>query len=674
MLRFTFVTTVIFSWAFTAALLSSCDKQAPPQGTNATQKDNSQPTTEAPNAHGVARYIVVDQFGYLPDAKKVALIRSPEVGFDAEQSFRPSRIIELVRADTNTVVLQGPAISWNQGGTHLSSGDKVWRFDFSQITTHGTYYVRDTQQHVQSFPFSISPTVYNDVLKHAARTFFYQRAGFTKQPPFADSNWADSASHLGPGQDTQARLYSEPNNPATERDLHGGWYDAGDYNKYTSWTANYVVDLLHTYQERPAAWGDDFNLPESGNGVPDILDEVRWGLDFLLRMQNKNGSVLSIVGLDHASPPSNATGPSFYGPENTSATLATAAAFALGAKVFSQFSATHNQHDEWATYAEQLSLQAELAWRWASHNPNVVFRNNDKAQGSEGLGAGQQEVNDHERLLMKISAATYLFDLTGKAFYKTFFETHYKQTELIRHNFASAFRSRSHRTLLYYAHLNAASEPVTKHIQDTYVKAMKQRNGWSAITNDLDPYGAYIADYTWGSSSIKAAKGNMFYEHILYSLGQQEVHTVRNAAQAYLHYLHGANPLAKTYLSNMAQFGAENSVSEFYHAWFQHGSAQWDSTHFSTHGPAPGFVVGGPNPYYNWDSCCPNQCGSAHNNSACGTSPLSPPRGQPAQKSYVDFNHSWPLNSWEVTENANGYQTQYLRLLSKFVATPTDEP
>jgi hypothetical protein len=137
---------------------------------------------------------------------------------------------------------------------------------------------------------------------------------------------------VGPLQDANARRYSAPNDASTERDLHGGWYDAGDYNKYTSWTAGYVVDLLHAYTENKSIWTDDFNIPESGNGVPDLLDEVRWGLDWLVRMQNSDGSVLSIVGLAGGSPPSSATGASLYGDASTSATLASAMAYAQGAK------------------------------------------------------------------------------------------------------------------------------------------------------------------------------------------------------------------------------------------------------------------------------------------------------------------------------------------------------
>ena len=137
-------------------------------------------------------------------------------------------------------------------------------------------------------------------------------------------------------------------------------------------------------------------------------------------------------------------------------------------------------------------------------------------------------------------------------------------------------------------------------------------------------------------------------------LGTRSVAEHENAALGYLHYLHGVNPLGLVYLSNMGDAGAENSVEEFYHSWFADGSAEWDSVSGSTYGPAPGFLVGGPNPSYNWASCCPGSCGSAANNALCGTTPLSPPAGQPKQKSYLQFNDTWPLNSWEVTENSNG--------------------
>lgn len=628
---------------------------------SSSSSNSSSSSSSSGGLHTAGTFIVIDQFGYLPNASKTAVIRNPQNGFDAAESFAPGTTLEVVNSNNNEVVLSGAPTMWNSGQTHARSGDRVWWFDFSAVQTPGEYFIRDMASGTRSYPFSINSTVYNDALKQAARAFFYQRAGFAKQLPFAEEAWVDGASHIGPLQDANARRYNDANNAATERDLSGGWYDAGDYNKYTNWTAAYVVGLLHAYFENPAAWGDDFNIPESGNGIADILDEVKWGVDSLIRMQNDNGSVLSIVGLSHASPPSAATGQSLYGPENTSATLSTAAAFALASKVFASLGNDHLNN-----YAIDLRSRAEQAWAWADANPAVTFRNNDAAQGSQGLGAGQQEVDDNERIMKKLTAAVYLFDVTGNAQYQTYFENNYTQAELLRHTFASAFRAELIRTLLYYANLNGVTPSVANTINNTFISAINGNNGWAATNNSTDPYRAYLADYTWGSSSIKAAKGSLFYEQVIYSLGNQDTQLVANTALDYLHYLHGVNPLSKVYLSNMENYGAENSVTEFYHTWFGNGSEKWDSTVTSAYGPAPGFVVGGPNPSYNWDACCPNSCGG-NNNAACGVAPPSPPFDQPALKSYTDFNTSWPLNSWEVTENSNAYQTNYLRLLSKFV-------
>jgi len=127
------------------------------------------------------------------------------------------------------------------------------------------------------------------------------------------------------------------------------------------------------------------------------------------------------------------------------------------------------------------------------------------------------------------------------------------------------------------------------------------------------------------------------------------------------------NPNGKTYLSNMGGLGAENSVNSFYHAWFKDGDRNYDDVRTSRYGPAPGFLVGGPNDGYAPDSCCANQsCGSRENNRLCRLPILQSVIGQPPAKSYIDFNEGWPVASWAVTENSNSYQVAYIRLLSKF--------
>jgi hypothetical protein len=181
-------------------------------------------------------------------------------------------------------------------------------------------------------------------------------------------------------------------------------------------------------------------------------------------------------------------------------------------------------------------------------------------------------------------------------------------------------------------------------------------DNFPAYYGNKDPYRAHMSSYTWGSNAQKGAQGNMYYNMNFFGLDPAKKQDAFDAALGYVHYLHGVNPLNIVYLSNMYQYGGDNCVNEFYHSWFCNGSAKWDRVGKSLYGPAPGYLTGGPNPSYKWDGCCPNGCGSSANNALCLSESISPPMNQPKQKSYKDFNTSWPLNSWEVTENSCGYQ------------------
>jgi len=616
-------------------------------------------------AQVISKYIVIDQFGYRPDAKKVAIIRDPQIGFDATESFTPGPVYTVVNKQTGVQIATAAPVKWQGGTTDASSGDKVWWYDFSSITATGTYYILDIEKNMRSYDFIISPDVYKEILKQAVRTFFYQRAGFEKNATYAGAAWADAASHTKNLQDKNARQYNKTTNATTEVDVSGGWYDAGDYNKYTNWTANYIVDFMRAYLESPDTWGDDYNIPESGNNVPDILDEAKWGIDHLLRMQKADGSVLSIVGLSHASPPSSATGPSLYGTPNTSGTLNTAAAFALASKVYASLGMTE--------YAENLKASAIKAWDWAALNPSVIFRNNEKASGTEGLGAGQQETDDYGRAVAKLEAACFLFEVSGDEKYRQYFDENYKSVHLFAWTYASPFETSHQEILLHYTKIPNATPAVVSEIKAKYLATMSGSEILPSIDNQLDPYRAYLKDndYTWGSNSIKSLKGLIYTDMIYYEIDPSQNDKAMNAAEDYIHYLHGVNPLNMVYLSNMYSYGADNGVNEFYHTWFGDGSPKWDRVGSSTYGPAPGFLTGGPNPGYDRDGCCAiNNCGGS--NSLCNSENLNPPKGQPVQKSYKDFNTSWPLNSWSVTENSNGYQLNYMRLLSKFISSKYD--
>lgn len=620
------------------------------------------------NAYTVTDFIKVNQIGYRPDDVKVAVISDPQVGFNSALSFNPGNVYQLRDALTDAVVYSGTPVPWNAGAVHDQSGDRVWWFDFSAFTTNGSYYVYDVANAVGSYPFEINECVYAEVLKHAVRMFYYQRCGVPKLAPFSGEAWADGVCHAGNQQDLDCRSVSNPD-PSTSKDLHGGWHDAGDHNKYVNFTFGTLIDLLLAYEEDPTAWGDDYGLPGSANGRADLLDEVMYELDWLLRMQNSDGSVLCMVGATsygEGSPPSADALPRRYGPATTSASYSAAAVFALASMQFAE------------PYASTLRTAAINAFNWATANPDVTFYN------SGSIVSGEQEVDAYGTFSRQFAAAVFLFAATGTTTYRTWIDANYGQLHLMEWGYAYPFEMPQQEALLYYAALPGATISVADAIRTAYTNSLQSWNADNlpAHLNQTDAYRAYLSDqnYTWNSNQTKSVQANMFLAMSVYGLDVPNAGSYDAAAHGFLDYFMGINPLGKVYLSNMSGAGAENSVRSFYHGWFTDGSPLWDEVGVSQYGPAPGYIPGGPNPTYALDACCPGGCGSVENNALC-QAPVTPPLGQPAQKSYADFNTGWPLNSWTVTEAGIYTNAAFVRLISKFTElgcvltdVPADRP
>lgn len=607
----------------------------------------------------ITEFIKTDQFGYTTTAQKIAVISDPQVGYNAGLSFSPGTTYQVRNWITDAVVFSGPVTAWNSGALQTQSGDIVFWFDFSSVSASGSYYIFDPTNNVGSYRFEINDCVYNDVLKTSVRMFYYQRCGFAKAFPYADTGFVDGISHMGTQQDLDCRLYSSPTS-GTSKNLSGGWYDAGDYNKYVNFTWGTLSDMLLAYEETPLIWGDNMNIPESGNGIPDLLDEVKFELDWLLKMQNTDGSVLSVIGGGGASPPSSDNTYRRYGPATTSASYTAATVFALAAIQYNSVGMT--------AYATTLQNAAISAWTWANANPGIVFYN------AGTLAAGEQETDTYGRSARQFSAAVYLYALTGNSTYRTYVDANYTNIHLMMWTYAYPFEGTEQDALLYYADTPGATTSVRNAIRNAYSSSLQTGNpdNLPAYTGQTDAYRAWVNDgnYTWNSNQTKAKQGTMFLNMNVYGLNAANAINYKNAASGFIHYFHGVNPNSKTYLSNMSKFGAENSVTQFYHSWFENGSTLWDEVGVSTYGPAPGFMPGGVNPTYDWDGCCPSGCGSVANNALCVAESIDPPTNQPIQKSWKDFNTSWPINSWEITEAGIYTQAAYTRLLSKFCSVP----
>lgn len=171
------------------------------------------------------------------------------------------------------------------------------------------------------------------------------------------------------------------------------------------------------------------------------------------------------------------------------------------------------------------------------------------------------------------------------------------------------------------------------------------------LAADVDLYRAYMPDeqHHWGSNQVRAHVGNINLDFVEFTIDPARAPAYREVAEQQLHWLHGANPRRIVMLSAMNPLGAESSVDEIYHAWFDDGTV-YDNAQTSPRGPAPGYVPGGPNKYYS--------------GTAAGIA------DQPPQKAFKVWNASGSDASWEVTEPAIYSQAAYVQLLARVMTQP----
>ncbi len=589
-------------------------------------------------------HLLVDQFGYRPGDAKVAVVRNPQVGFDGSDKFSPGATYEVRSTDSGKVVFSGSLTRWNDGQIEASSGDQGWWFDFSALDQPGTYFIYDTLRQVRSPAFSIGADVYRKILRAAMRMFYYQRSGMAKQPPFADACWTDDPAYIGADQDLEVHDITDPTNPAKVRNMTGGWFDAGDTNKYVTFAMQPVHQLLTSYQENPHAFTDDFGIPESGNGIPDVIDEVKWEIDWLQRMQFPDGSAALKVGetvYAAAAPPSSDHNPRYYVPSCTSATVAVAGMFAHASYVFGKFPAL-------STAAQELRVRAIAAWK----NYQQHAQKQDHCD-SGVVHAGNADMSVADQNAAAAVASIYLFAITADSDYDAYVKAHYRELRPYHDAGWTRYAPEQGEALLFYTTLpNADPQLRASILADKLNDVRTARDVYGLSMMDL--YRAYMPDaqYTWGSNNPHAQYGNTNMDVLTYHVpGAADGAGYRERALGVLHYFHGVNPFAMVYLSNMYAYGASHSVDEIYHAWFAHGTP-WSDALTSRCGPAPGYVPGGPN---------------AQAAQAGVPATLTPPVGQPPQKSFKSWNVASPENSWAITEPGIYYQSAYIELLSKFV-------
>lgn len=151
---------------------------------------------------------MIDQFGYRRLDNKVAVLVNPQVGYNSTDFYVPGKELQVRCHKDDSLVFCGSPVIWNGGSVCPSSGDQGWWFDFSQVQTTGKYYIYDTDNDCQSYPFRIADDVYDDVLKAALKIFYYQRLGTSLDHRYAGEHYADEAAFIGYRQDLEARSVS----------------------------------------------------------------------------------------------------------------------------------------------------------------------------------------------------------------------------------------------------------------------------------------------------------------------------------------------------------------------------------------------------------------------------------------------------------------------------------
>lgn len=576
--------------------------------------------------------ICVDQFGYLPTATKVAVISDPRKGYNSGDHYTPGKTLQVRRRDDGKVVASGAPLPWNGGAIDENSGDRGWWFDFSSLGDTGEYYVFDPSTGMRSPVFKIGDKIFNPILKASCRMFYYQRLGVPIESKYAEGPWTDGPAYL---QDKTTRSVLAKDDATKERDMSGGWMDAGDTDKYPPFNGDVIHPLLYAYTANPSVFADDWNIPESGNGRPDLLDEVKVQLDWLVRMQFPDGSVpvkMGQIDYNGKQPLSEDKRTRYYGPIDSGATIYTCANFAHAARVYGAFK-------PWQAYAADLRARAEKAWTWYKSNPRTY--KTDTGEIKSGIANRSAEEQDR----MEAYAAIHLFALTGDAKYNKAVVEKAGTARQLAEYIWSPYEAGASEALVDYLSVKNADAGLVDKIKQALVRA--STSDQFAPQPEADLYRAWMqpTNYHWGSNNVRASWG------VVALLAARVVdapvaNRLRARANEMLHSFHGVNPLSCVYLSNMSKYGAERSMMHIYHERYGVGS-KWDGN------PPPGYVVGGPNQQFG---------GKAD----AGKPSVEWVKSQPRGKAYMDTAVGWPESSWELSEPAIYYQAMYVRLIAEF--------
>lgn len=448
--------------------------------------------------------IVVNQVGYKPASEKIAVFRD----VTTETAF------SVVNADTEEIVYTGELYDETQ---NASANETDFYGDFSAVTEPGTYYITCGDLD-DSYAFEIADDVYGALLDDSVRMLYLQRCG----TEVVDDTFSHTACHTG-----KATVYGTNDTI----DVSGGWHDAGDYGRYVVPGAKSVADLLYAYEANPELYSDAIGIPESGNGVPDILDEVRYELEWMLKMQAESGGVyhkVTCANFPGYVMPEYETGELIVTPVSTTATADFCASMAMAYEFYSEID---------SEFAQTCLSAAQRAWAFLEENPNLIFKDpEDITTGAYGDSFDKDE---------RYWAAAQMYRATGEQTYLTALESMSVQTGLDW----STVGDYGNLAILTMKDADTSSTVYTR----AKASVLSQADRLAAATTN-SPYGVAVSRFNWGSNMTVANAGIIL--GAAYQLtGENAYHT---AAESNLNYLLGKNPNGVCFVTGYGTVSPEN--------------------------------------------------------------------------------------------------------------------
>lgn len=510
-------------------------------------------------------FVKVNQVGYAPLMGRKLGVVSWEPGMltNPPSSFR------IVNVTNSQVVLTGalsefaaPPI-WQAPGWTLD-GDENYQANFDALQTPGAYRLEVPELGVQSPDFVIATDAYQDLFRDVLRFFYYSRSGVPIAAPHAEGFTRDALY----ANNTNAPYNYSPIHghfnfgTNTTRDAHGCWFDAGDTHVDVPNTATACWFLLEAFREFESSIpAYRLNLPESDSQQSDLVPLIFWGIDWLKRMQNADGSVHHYVRTD-----SGGTSQ----PQGVSDISSFAAACA--AAVFAKAHAVLGNTLDPAESADLLA-RAQLSWAWLQANPNMV---QPRLPLQSGVDPGSDDSSwgnaTYDRRCRALSAVE-LFEATGQASFNNFFVNQFNQnggsplngpvfganqTGYGSDNVMSYLNHTLNLAFLDYAHSDLAVDATTQTtLRNAFLHQADVLTNYTALSGYRIPM-LYPWHLYWGSSGGVLAPSGVVLARAFEWTGDSRYH---EAAMDALHFICGRNPVNRVFVSG---HGDSQHSSDFY--------------------------------------------------------------------------------------------------------------